>query len=353
MEISASLIARQWRFVLLTPILPIVMFSIYLYRSSPHAIALPISSTPLLNTTWHTLVHAEEHAASKPYTSIIESAETPNRKKVALLIENRPVPYLVPFLLQFLSVIPPDWTFRFMGSSAAHDVVLNSPAIQRAIATQRLFLDSIPAQHKVDTRSALTHLFVDPWFYETWLYPAEWLFVFQTDSMVCSSSKLTLNDFVAQGYPFLGAGKSTTHDPEAELNGGISLRHVPSLLSLLHTQPLPNGYFSEDKYFSIGLWALNKTRCATGKTALRFAVEMVWDDEGGMPFAFHPFVAGSLFRGPGGPQEGHWHENMDRAHRYCPEYVNRTLCSSIPTAIPFVPAFFRIRNCSLPFPKTS
>ena len=323
-DVPASLIpvARQGRLLLLTLVIPLIILPLYLYHSynsSPLNISLTLSPTPLLNTTWHTLVHVQEHAAGKPYASITESDLTPSRKKVALLIENRPIAYLVPLLLHFLSVIPPDWSFRFMGSPAAHDVVLTSPAIRRAIAAQKLFLEPIPAQHSVGSRSALTRLFVDPWFYESWLYPAEWLFVFQSDSMVCSQSNTTLNDFVAQGYPFLGAGKSTTTEPKAELNGGISLRHVPSLLSLLRTQPLPEGYFSEDRYFSTGLWMLNNTQCATGKAGLRFAVEMVWDDEGGMPFAFHPYVAGSLFRGPGGPQEGHWQENMERAHRYCPE----------------------------------
>jgi hypothetical protein len=314
--------ARQGRLLLFTLIVPLIILPLYLYHSfssSPLNISLTLSPTPVLNTSWHALIHVEEHAAGKPYASITESVETPSRKKVALLIETRPIPYLVPLLLHFLSVVPPDWSFRFMGSPASHDAVLTSPAIQRAIAAKKLNLDSIPEQHSVGSRSALTHLFVDPWFYETWLYPAEWLFVFQSDSMVCSASNMTLNDFVAQGYPFLGAGKSTTNEPNAELNGGISLRHVPSLLSVLRTQPRPDGYFSEDRYFSTGLWSLNNTQCATGKAALRFAVEMVWDDEGGMPFAFHPYVAGSLFRGPGGPQEGHWHENMDRAHRYCPE----------------------------------
>jgi hypothetical protein len=325
-SVPAGLVPFQshWRIFVLTLLVPLFILpplylSYSLSPSSPLAIALPISSSPLLDTDWHRTIHAEEQKAGMPYANITESAETPNRKKVALLIEDRPIPYLVPLLLHFLSVVPQDWSFRFLGSPAAHNLVLTSPAIQRAIAAQKLFLEPIPAQHKVTSRSALTRLFTDPWLYETWLYPAEWLFTFQSDSMICSRSNTTLNDFVDMGYAFLGAGKSTTNDPIAELNGGISLRYVPSLIELLRTLPRPTGYFAEDRYFSTGLWTLNNTKCATGKEALHFAVEMVWDDEGGMPFAFHPYVAGSLFRGPGGPQEGHWHDNMDRAHLYCPE----------------------------------
>lgn len=39
-----------------------------------------------------------------------------NETKVALLIENRPNPILAPLMLHFMSVVPPDWRFRFMGS---------------------------------------------------------------------------------------------------------------------------------------------------------------------------------------------------------------------------------------------
>ncbi len=39
-----------------------------------------------------------------------------NASKLALVIEPRPLPHLVPHLLHMISVVPPDWRFLFIGS---------------------------------------------------------------------------------------------------------------------------------------------------------------------------------------------------------------------------------------------
>jgi 16S rRNA G1207 methylase RsmC len=40
-----------------------------------------------------------------------------NTSKVAILIEPRPLPHLVPQILHMISVVPPDWRFLFIGSN--------------------------------------------------------------------------------------------------------------------------------------------------------------------------------------------------------------------------------------------
>ena len=109
-----------------------------------------------------------------------------NASKVALLVENRPDPLLAPVMLQFMSVVPPDWTFRFMGTEESLAHIGKSKAIQHQVSIGKLQLSYIPENMTTNGGEEISRFFTSKYLYETLLAPAEHLLVFQTDSKTFS-----------------------------------------------------------------------------------------------------------------------------------------------------------------------
>lgn len=105
-----------------------------------------------------------------------------NASKVALLVENRANPILAPLMLHFMSVVPPDWRFRFMGSKESVAAINSSVAIQHQVNIGKLDLTYIPTNMSTAGQELISRFLTNLWLYETVLQPAEWLLVFQTDS---------------------------------------------------------------------------------------------------------------------------------------------------------------------------
>jgi hypothetical protein len=81
-----------------------------------------------------------------------------------------------------ISVVPPDWRFRFMGSNESLPLVNNSAAIRRQVGVGKLDLTYIPSNMSVSGGEDISRFLTNRWIYETVLQPAEWLLIFQTDS---------------------------------------------------------------------------------------------------------------------------------------------------------------------------
>lgn len=164
----------------------------------------------------------------------------------------------------------------------------------------------------------MNNLLSRPWLYEEWMWPAEWIFLFQDDSMICSASKLTLNNFVDEGWSFLGASSHTNDKPHST-GGGFSLRYVPHLIKQLRTYSFDDWrkdgqIASEDYYFSMAMWDLPEAKMPLGPEAIRWGVVFEWSEEPDeMPLGFHPFSSDGMFRGAQGQ------ENQKKAYAYCPE----------------------------------
>lgn len=295
--------------------------------ASPDWMSLPSSAevkpsdlVPRLNTSWHKQIALEMTNKKANLTAVETTRGVLDRTRVALLMENRPLPYLVPLFIHFLSVVPPEWSFRFMGSAESLAMMQSNPTIRNYITQKKLFVDLIPYDVVKDINSygTVNRLLTTPWFYEEWLWPAEWLFLFQDDSMICSASSLTLNDFVDEDWSFIGGsayGNTTPHG----VNGGFSLRKVPHLVQMLHTRSFEDfvadgNPAAEDHYFSTSMWNLPGTKMPVGIEAIRFGVVIEYSpDDTEMPLGFHPFSSDGLFRGAEGQA------NQDKAYKYCPE----------------------------------
>ncbi|KAH6606808.1 hypothetical protein Trco_005961 [Trichoderma cornu-damae] len=198
-----------------------------------------------------------------------------NASKVALLIENRPSAVLAPLMLHFISVVPPDWQFRFMGSPLSVASINRSVAIRHQVASGKLDLTYIPENMSTNGQEEISQFLTTLWLYEAVLQPAEWLLIFQTDSMLCANSRLNLNGFLE--YDWVGA----PWNPGGQWggNGGLSLRRVSRIVDILRNQRRANGSEPEDVWLSERLAHHPGGKVANGSVSLTFSGEM----HGGQP----------------------------------------------------------------------
>lgn len=165
-----------------------------------------------------------------------------NATKVALLIETREIPILAPLILHFISVVPPDWRFRFMGSVESVRYLNVSMAIRSQVASGKLDLTYVPSNMSTNSQEAISRFMTNLWLYETLLAPAEHLLVFQTDSILCANSKQNLNDYLE--YDWVGA--PWAEEDRFGGNGGLSLRRVSSIIDVLKHQQRQDDTEPED-----------------------------------------------------------------------------------------------------------
>lgn len=201
----------------------------------------------------------------------LQYAHSPyNHSKVALLIENRPNPILAPMMLHFMSVVPPDWRFRFMGSVESVEHINQSVAIREHVAMGKLDLTYIPSNMSTAGQEMISRFLTNLWLYETVLQPAEWLLVFQTDSMLCANSRHNINDFLE--YDWIGA----PWNPGGRWggNGGLSIRRVSAMIDVLREQVRVDGSEPEDVWLAERLAHRPGSKVANGTVSLTFSGEM-------------------------------------------------------------------------------
>lgn len=192
-----------------------------------------------------------------------------NASKVALLIENRVNPITAPLMLHFMSVVPPDWRFRFMGSIESVHAVNQSAAIRHMVDIGKLDLTYIPSNMSTAGQEQVSRFLTNLWVYETVLAPAEWLLIYQTDSMLCANSKQSLNDWLE--YDWVGA----PWDPNGVGggNGGLSLRRVSAIVDILRSQQRMENSIPEDVWLCERLLARPNAHMANGSMEIAFSGE--------------------------------------------------------------------------------
>lgn len=193
-----------------------------------------------------------------------------NESKVALLIENRPQPIIVPLMLKFMYQMPPDWRFRFMGSPESVAFVNQSAAMREHVKSGKVDLTYIPANMSTAGQEMISRFLTTLWLYDTVLQPAEILLVFQTDSMVCANNKRSMDDFI--GYDWVGAPWSVGGRYGG--NGGLSIRRVSRIIDILRNQRRIEGSQPEDVWLSERLGHHNAGSVANGSISSTFSGEM-------------------------------------------------------------------------------
>ncbi len=173
-------------------------------------------------------------------------------------------------MLHFISVVPPDWRFRFMGSVESVEHINASVAIREQVAAGKLDLTYIPANMSTGSGEEISRFLTNLWLYEVVLQPAEWLLVFQTDSILCANSRQTLNDYLDfdwVGAPWNPAGRWGG-------NGGLSLRKVSTIIDVLRNQERVHGSEPEDVWLTERLGARPGAKLANGTISSTFSGEM-------------------------------------------------------------------------------
>lgn len=159
----------------------------------------------------------------------------------ALIIEERANAFFIPSILNKLALLGDDVPVYVMHSTFNEAWLRRQPALRRYIASKRIHLLNIDVlraretwdadrvavgQHALrpmeGTRRTMNTMMLSTWFWE--LFAEEFVFVFQSDAMMCSSTHRSVYDFVRFDYvgaPWLG---DSPDKPAPCGNGGFSLR---------------------------------------------------------------------------------------------------------------------------------
>jgi len=153
-----------------------------------------------------------------------------NATRAAAILETRPLENLVPLILHFSVTLGPEWPIHVFTSSSNKNAFQKSSAFARLVKSGAIVLRELPrgipddfAFHESYKQSSFL---TQKWFWEQ-IAPAEYVFLFNADSMICSRAEKSLNDFL--GYDLVIPQKDTGED----LSGGISLRRRSSMLRVL------------------------------------------------------------------------------------------------------------------------
>ncbi|GKT88653.1 hypothetical protein Ct61P_06503 [Colletotrichum tofieldiae] len=202
-----------------------------------------------------------------------------NASKLALIVEPRPIPHLVPQLLHMTSVVPPDWRFLFIGSNKSVVSVARSYAIKHQQVIGKLDLMVLPDPWEIDTKEHVFRMLTDMRFYDEFLPGVEWILKFESDSILCSNSPKSLNEWLDWSW----AGAPRTPDDRFSGNGGLSLRRVSSIKRVLEFQERYNDTEAEDEWFGKRLWVMQGEKVAHGKKGV-LSVEDVYIEK---PMGYH------------------------------------------------------------------
>lgn len=168
-----------------------------------------------------------------------------------------------------MTVVPPEWRFRFMGSNVSVAHINSSAAIRDMVRIGKLDLTYIPSNMTTNSQEEISQFLTNRWIYETVLAPAQHLLVFQTDSMLCANSRQSINDWLE--YDWVGAPWSPSGKWGG--NGGLSLRKVSAIIDVLKNQ-VRSDKVPEDVWLAERLAHRPGAKMANGTASLTFSGEM-------------------------------------------------------------------------------
>lgn len=257
-----------------------------------------------------------------------------NFTKVATVIETRDSPMLIPILQSWLANVPLDWTFVVWTGVENHDILTKAAVFRDEIASGRLNFtridfDGSPYRPDPKRTSTLSDLLGNTnWFWTQFHPSAEWMIFFQVDSVLCSKSRETVDDWL--GYDFIGGPAMWSHGPGMDRrggNGGLSMRRISSLRRAIDDKPRTPDDLPEDVWFTRRLLEYNSTRWPEeeGRRLASFSLSQGWiedlsRDADWKPLGMHYGSGhfGEIFRtGPNGILTN----QLQRIIQHCPEFL--------------------------------
>jgi len=168
-----------------------------------------------------------------------------------------------------------------MGSRESIAHMRASALITRLEKIGKLSIVELPSNYSLSSRETISQMFTDPVLYNTHLWPAESLLVFQPDSIFCANAPTTVNHFLE--WDWIGAPWS----PQVSWggNGGLSLRKVSKILQVLaKEQRIIGDTGLEDWWLSSRIVRLEGAKMPHANVSKTFSVESVWDEK---PLGYH------------------------------------------------------------------
>jgi hypothetical protein len=85
------------------------------------------------------IFHEPEPPPAAPQVSSTSKTTTHDSDKIAVILESRPLPHLVPLLLHFSTVLGPDWPIQVFTSPTTKSKLLKTPSLKRLVTAGKLF----------------------------------------------------------------------------------------------------------------------------------------------------------------------------------------------------------------------
>lgn len=216
------------------------------------------------------------------------SRQSLNWTKVATAIETRDSVVLIPVLQSWLANMPRDWPFVIWTGRDNHKLLTEAVVFQDEIKSGRLNftrIDITGSAYRPNPQepSTLSDLLANTdWFWTQYHVDAEWMMFFQFDSVLCSRSDQTADDWL--GYDWVGAPSDWTHTPSFKRhggNGGLSLRKISSMRAITRETPRGKDEMPEDVYFRDVLEKRNTTRWPEdeGRREAEFSLSQGWMED--------------------------------------------------------------------------
>ena len=148
-------------------------------------------------------------------------------KKVAAIIENRPLDNLIPLILHFSSVLGPTWPIVLFTSLSPSNLS-NSAPFKAGLIDGQFEIRSLPSDAQFTDHKTVSAFLTKPWFWEQ-LAPADHVLLFQSDSIICANAPQRVDDYLQ--YDMIGA--PIAFGMGQGYNGGLSLRSRKKMLDIV------------------------------------------------------------------------------------------------------------------------
>jgi hypothetical protein len=209
-------------------------------------------------------------------------------KKVAAIVETRPVRTLIPLILHFASVLGPDWPILFFTRASTLSALSafghSSIPFKRMVASGQIKIIELPTEPWLGNYLGISHFLASKWFWDK-MESAEYMLNFQTDSILCANSGRQVEDYF--DYDFIGAYHPWV--PGA-YNGGLSLRNVALARKVVSMYNISDDVAegTKDGWYE-DVWFCNKMKGLGGRfptleVASEFSVDLIWAER---PLGFH------------------------------------------------------------------
>lgn len=128
-----------------------------------------------------------------------------DKKRVALIIETRPASVLPELLAHMISVLPPQWVVKMVGTNESLASTLSSRSLGYHLKSTKLQLVNLPDHYPMTRQETVSQTLTNITFYRHFMASAERISMFQTDSIICAASKQSVDDWVDKNYSWVGA----------------------------------------------------------------------------------------------------------------------------------------------------